>query len=151
MWSSPKHFGESWSIWMGYLVIHTSTRVSLLEAAGWTICFLRTNWYCMRGSSQQGLQHAFDRFSAACDQTGKKISAEKLRDCVSQDAQGSVFCTWAKMHCSKWSRSSTLQQMESFKYLGVVFTSNGSRNKGIDTRISEANAVLRKGRSNQYA
>ena len=28
------------------------------------------------------------------------------------------------------------------KYLAVVFTSDGSRNKGIDTRISKANAVL---------
>jgi len=30
-----------------------------------------------------------------------------------------------------------------FKHLAVVFTSDGSRNKGIDTRIDEANAVLR--------
>jgi len=35
------------------------------------------------------------------------------------------------------------------KYLAVVFTSDGSRNKGIDTRISKANAVLRRGGSNQ--
>jgi len=37
----------------------------------------------------------------------------------------------------------TLQQVETFKYLGVVITSDGSRNKGIDTRIGKANAVLR--------
>jgi len=36
----------------------------------------------------------------------------------------------------------TLQQVETFKYLGAVFTSDGSRNKGIDTLIGEANAVL---------
>ena len=34
--------------------------------------------YSMRGSSQQGLQHAFDRFSAACDQEGTKISSKKI-------------------------------------------------------------------------
>jgi len=34
--------------------------------------------YCIRGYSQQGLQHAFDRFSAACDQAGTKISAKKI-------------------------------------------------------------------------
>jgi len=28
-------------------------------------------------SSQQGLQHALDRFSAACDQSGMKISTAK--------------------------------------------------------------------------
>ena len=38
----------------------------------------------------------------------------------------------------------TLQQVETFKYLGVVFTRNESRNKGIDTRICKAKAVLRK-------
>jgi len=31
----------------------------------------------------------------------------------------------------------------------VVFTSDGSRNKGIDTQISKANAVLRRGGFNQ--
>ena len=65
-------------------------------------------WCCIGGSSQQGLQHAFDQFSAACDQVGTTVSSEKLRYCVSQDAQGSVFCTWAKTHCSRWRRSSTL-------------------------------------------
>ena len=108
MWSSPKNFGEPWSIWIGQPVIDASTRVSLLGTAGWIICFLQTNWHCMRGSSQQVLQHASDRFSAACDQAETKISTKNLRYCVSHDAQGSVFCTWAKIHCSRWRRSSTL-------------------------------------------
>jgi len=34
-----------------------------------------------------------------------------------------------------------LQQVK-FKYLGVVFTNNGWRNKEIDTRIGKANAVV---------
>ena len=37
----------------------------------------------------------------------------------------------------------TLQQVETFKYLGVVFTSDGSRNKGSDTRTGKANVFLR--------
>jgi len=37
----------------------------------------------------------------------------------------------------------TLQQVEKLKWLGVVLTSAGRRNEEIDTRISEANAVLR--------
>ena len=36
-----------------------------------------------------------------------------------------------------------LQQVETFKKVGVVFTSDESRNKGTDTRIGKANAVLR--------
>jgi len=31
----------------------------------------------------------------------------------------------------------TLQQVETFKYLGMVFTSYESRNKGIDTRMTD--------------
>ena len=37
----------------------------------------------------------------------------------------------------------TLQQVEKFKHLGVVFTIDGKRNKEVDTRIAEANAVPR--------
>ena len=37
----------------------------------------------------------------------------------------------------------TLQQVEKFKYLGVVFTSDRRRSEEIDTRIGKANAVLR--------
>jgi len=33
--------------------------------------------------------------------------------------------------------------VETFKYLGVVFRSDGSRNKSIDTLIGKANEVLR--------
>ena len=37
----------------------------------------------------------------------------------------------------------TLEQVEKFKYFEVVFTSDGRRNKEIDTRIGKTNAVLR--------
>jgi len=37
----------------------------------------------------------------------------------------------------------TLQQVEKFKYLGVVFTSGGRRSEEIETRVGKANAVLR--------
>jgi len=39
--------------------------------------------------------------------------------------------------------SSTLQQVEKLKYLGVVFTNDGTRSEEIDTWIGKANAVLR--------
>jgi len=39
---------------------------------------------------------------------------------------------------------STLQQMEKFKYLGVVFTSDGRWSEEIDTRIGKATAYLRR-------
>ena len=37
----------------------------------------------------------------------------------------------------------TLQQVEKFNYLAVVFTSDGKRSEEIDARIGEAIAVLR--------
>jgi len=87
----------------------------------------------MRGSSQQGLQRAFDRFTAECDQAGTKISTKKIE----------VLCLSRRpRQCILHVNETTPQQVETFKYLGVVFTSDGSRNKGIDTRISKANAVL---------
>jgi len=36
-----------------------------------------------------------------------------------------------------------MRQVEKFKYLGVVFTSDRRGNKETDTRIDKANAVLR--------
>jgi len=46
-------------------------------------------------------------------------------------------------HCILQVSGNTLQQVETSKYLRVVFTSDGSRNKNIDTRIGKANSVLR--------
>ena len=61
-----------------------------------------------------------------------------------------VFClSRSPRQCILHVSENTLQQVQTFKYLGVVFASDGSRNKGIDTRISKANAVLCRGGSNQ--
>jgi len=38
----------------------------------------------------------------------------------------------------------TLQQLGKFKYLGVIFISDGRRNREIDTHIVKVNAVLGK-------
>jgi len=104
-----------------------------LQDEPFAFCGRIANWYCMRGSSQQGLQHAFDRFSAACDQPRKKISAKKIE----------VLCLSRRpRQCILQVSRNILQQVETFKYLRVVFTSDGSRNKGIDTRIDKANPVL---------
>jgi len=63
----------------------------------------------MRGSSKQGLQHAFGRFSAACDQAGTKISTKQFEVlCLSRGLRQCI------LHMS----GNTLQQVETFKYLG---------------------------------
>jgi len=73
-------------------------------------------------SSEQSLENALDGFSAACDQGGMTISTEKTE----------VLCL-QKLKPS----GNTLQQEEKFKYLRVIFTSDGKKNKEIDTRIGK--------------
>ena len=81
-------------------------------------------------SAGPGLQHAFDQFSAACNQAGTKISSKRIE----------ALCLLRRpRQCILQVSGNILQQVETFKYLGVVFTSDGSRNKEIDT----ANQVLR--------
>jgi len=63
--------------------------VTKLRVAGSTVGFLRKILYCF-SSSQQGLQHALDRFSAACNQAKMKITIEKTRFYVSPATQASV-------------------------------------------------------------
>jgi len=88
----------------------------------------------MRGSSQQGFQRAFDRFYDACDHAGTKISSAKMEVlCLSRRPRQCILQVSGNM----------LQQLETFNYLGVVFTSDESRNKGVDTWIVKANAGLR--------
>jgi len=87
----------------------------------------------MHGFSQQGVQHTFDRFSAVYNQPGTKISTKKIDVlCLSRHPR----------QCFLQVSETTLQQVETFKHLGVVCTIDGSWNKGIDTRVGEANAVL---------
>jgi len=63
-----------------------------------------------------------------------KISTKKIE---------ALCLTRRPRHCILQVSGNTLQQVETSKYLGMVFMSDGSRNKNFDTRIGKANAVLR--------
>jgi len=90
--------------------------------------------YCMRGSSQQGLQLAFDRFFCCMRPRRNENQFWKIE----------VLCLLRRpRQCFLQVSGNTLHQVETYKYLGMEFTSDESRNKGIDTRICKANAVLR--------
>ena len=83
--------------------------------------------------SEKGLHHAVDRFSAACDQAGIKVNTEMAEVlCLSRNPR----------QCTLQVNDNTLQQVEKYKFLWVVFMSDGRR-KQIDTRIGRANTVLR--------
>jgi len=75
----------------------------------------------------------FIGFLLCANKQERKSALKRLRYYVSQDPR----------QCILQVSGNTLQQLETFKYLGVVFTSDRSRNKGIDTWIDKTNAVLR--------
>ena len=85
-------------------------------------------------SFEQSLQHALDRFSAACDRAGMKINTKNTEV---------LHLSTNLRHCMLQLSGNTLQQVEKFKHLGVVFASNGRWSVEIDTQSDKANAVLR--------
>jgi len=151
MWSSPKNFVESWSIWIGQTVIDPSTRVSLFGTAGFQTVT----------PSSTGLSSTFafcGGIGTACvdllNRVFNTLFIDFLLRATKQERKSAqkIKVLWLSRHprqCILHVSENTLQQVETFMYLGVVFTSDGSRNKGIDTRISKANAVLRGGGSSQ--
>jgi len=69
-------------------------------------------------SSEQGLQHAFDRFAAAWDQARIKTSTKNTEVlCFSRNPRQSMLQV----------SGNTLQQVEKSKYFGMVF--NGAHGK----------------------
>jgi len=88
------------------------------------------NWVLL-ASSQQGLPCTR---SAAGDRTGMKISTKNTEVlCLSTNPR----------QCMRQVSGNTLHQVEEFKYLGVVFTSDKRWSEEIDARFGQANAVLR--------
>ena len=83
--------------------------------------------------SESGLQRALDGFVAACDYAGMKISTAKTE--VLHLSRKSVQCSLPVGRVK-------LKQVEKFKYLGVAFTSDGTQDEEIDSRISKAGAVM---------
>jgi len=83
-------------------------------------------------SSQQGLQHALDRFSAACNRAKMTISTKSTKV---------LWFSTNQRQCMLQVSGNTLQQVEKFKYIGVVFTIDGRWRKEVDTRIAEASTV----------
>ncbi|KAK7921963.1 hypothetical protein WMY93_008865 [Mugilogobius chulae] len=82
--------------------------------------------------SNQDLQHALGRFAAECEAAGMKISSSKSE---------AMVLDRKKVPCPLQVGGESLPQVEEFKYLGVLFTSEG-RMEQIDRRIGAASAVM---------
>ncbi|KAK7929267.1 hypothetical protein WMY93_005662 [Mugilogobius chulae] len=82
--------------------------------------------------SNQDLQHALGRFAAECEAAGMKISSSKSE---------AMVLDRKKVPCPLQVGGESLPQVEEFKYLGVLFTSEGRMEVRL-RRIGAASAVM---------
>ncbi|KAI3371941.1 hypothetical protein L3Q82_006813 [Scortum barcoo] len=82
-------------------------------------------------SSSQDLQHVLERFAAECEAAGMRISTSKSE---------AMVLDRKRVACPLWVGGEVLPQVEEFKYLGVLFTSEGKMEREIDRRIGAASA-----------
>ncbi|KAK3526001.1 hypothetical protein QTP70_011802 [Hemibagrus guttatus] len=80
------------------------------------------------------LQHALGHFAAECEAAGMRISTSKSE---------AMVLDRKKVACTLQVGGEVLPQVEEFKYLGVLFTSEGRMDHEIDRRIGAAAAVMR--------
>ena len=86
----------------------------------------------LMASSGQDLQRALGRFAAECEASGMTISCSKSE---------AMVLDRKKVPCPLTVGGVSLPQVEEFKYLGVLFTSDGRGEREIDRRIGAAAAV----------
>ncbi|TWW62402.1 hypothetical protein D4764_04G0010490 [Takifugu flavidus] len=85
-------------------------------------------------SSARDLQLSLDRFAAACEAAGMRISTSKSE---------AMVLDRKKVECLLRVKEEILPQVEEFKYLGVLFTSEGRMEREVDRRIGAASTVMR--------
>ena len=88
----------------------------------------------LMASSDLDLQQALGWFAAECEASGMRISTSKSE---------AMVLDRKKVVCPLRVGGEPLPQVEEFKYLGVLFTSEGRMEREIDRRIGAASAVMR--------
>ncbi|KAI3371839.1 hypothetical protein L3Q82_006727 [Scortum barcoo] len=88
----------------------------------------------VRIAGSQDLQHVLERFAAECEAAGMRISTSKSE---------AMVLDRKRVACPLRVGGEVLPQVEEFKYLGVLFTSEGKIEREIDRRIGAASAVMR--------
>ncbi|KAK3539491.1 hypothetical protein QTP70_009045 [Hemibagrus guttatus] len=83
--------------------------------------------------SSQDLQHALGRFATDCEAAGMRVSTSKSE---------AIFLDRKKVACTLQVGGEFLSQVEEFKYLGVMFMSEGMMDLEIDRRIDAAAVIL---------
>ncbi|KAI3364976.1 hypothetical protein L3Q82_001140 [Scortum barcoo] len=116
-----------------FLGVARGRRESGLGTTGFHLCFLQMMLSCWLHSSQD-LQHVLERFAAECEAAGMRISTSKSE---------AMVLDRKRVACPLRVGGEVLPQVEEFKYLGVLFTSEGKMEREIDRRIGAASAVMR--------
>ncbi|KAI3354070.1 hypothetical protein L3Q82_018470 [Scortum barcoo] len=88
----------------------------------------------LMASSGQDLQHVLERFAAECEAAGMRISTSKKSEAMVLDRK--------RVACPLQVGGEVLPQVEEFKYLGVLFTSEGKIEREIDRRIGAASSAV---------
>ncbi|TWW64140.1 hypothetical protein D4764_03G0011480 [Takifugu flavidus] len=83
--------------------------------------------------SNRDLQEMLGLFATECEAAGMRISTSKSE---------SMVLAWKKVECLLQVGEEVLPQVEEFKYLGILFTSEGRMEREIDRRIAAASAVM---------
>uniref|UniRef100_A0A8C6NNI1 Reverse transcriptase domain-containing protein n=1 Tax=Nothobranchius furzeri TaxID=105023 RepID=A0A8C6NNI1_NOTFU len=84
-------------------------------------------------SSERDLLLSLERFAAECEAAGMRISSSKSKTMV---------LIRKKVECLLRVRDEVLPQVEEFKYLGVLFTSEGKLECEINRQIGAASALM---------
>ncbi|KAK3524816.1 hypothetical protein QTP86_007596 [Hemibagrus guttatus] len=87
----------------------------------------------VRIASCLDLQHALGHFAAECEAAGMRVSTSKSE---------AMVLDRKKVACTLQVGGEVLPQVEEFKYLGVLFTSEGRMDREIDRRIGAAAAIM---------
>ncbi|XP_042604086.1 uncharacterized protein LOC122141275 [Cyprinus carpio] len=88
----------------------------------------------MLASSGQDIQHALGRFVTECEAAGMRISTSKSE---------AMVLSRKRVACPLQVGGDLLPQVEEFKYLGVLFMSEGRMERENDSRIGAASALMR--------
>jgi len=88
----------------------------------------------LMASSGRDLQLSLERFATECEAAGMGISTSKSE---------AMVIDRKRVECNLRVGEEILSQAEEFKYLGVLFTSEGRMEREIDRRIGAASAVMR--------
>ncbi|KAK3517289.1 hypothetical protein QTP70_002930 [Hemibagrus guttatus] len=84
--------------------------------------------------SSLDLQHALGHFAAECEAAGMRVSTSKSE---------AMVLDLKKVACALQVGGEVLPQVEEFKYLGVLFMSEGRMDREFDRRIGAAAIVMR--------